>query len=1135
MPVHGSGPVGADFMVVGNAPNYRDVRAGVVFSGPTGEEVWRLLAGCGLTGRAFLTNIWREQQDDEDAANNAQLYTEGVRALRGELQRVRPRHIITLGRDATRLFLGDVDMDDTWGLHLLPDAEAWTRLPELRRDATILPQTHPAAGFHSPEASSQVLVGFENLRRVLQKRLSALGLYDDPHPHPAYTVLQTAGAVAAWMQGVDVVAMDTEGYLHAPWSIQLSKQAGSAVLVRANNAEAMQELRLWMPKVTTVTMHAGLHDLRVLRVMGIDLVGLGTTIEDTQLMAFELGVIPQGLKSLATRELRMQMQSYQEVLGDAQNRHATTYLSWLWDELHAEWEAQCVEDFGFQRDVLKRRIKVVPKLPRSQLFKAVERVMRSTDPARLWGDQILDLRVAAHKRLGPMPEASLSDVAPETALRYAARDADATHRLRDVLRPRITDMQLDAVYALDLSTYPIIDRMMQVGIMPDVPAFQALGTKLQGEIATLKASLCAVTGHADFNPNSGDQVAAYLFDELRLEPLGKRTSSGRESTNDKVLEALEKYYQRDHPQIADIRAYREFYKLLNTFCVAPETRVLTADLRWIPAGEVNEASELMGFDEHVQPGGGQRRKWQITPVKDVHRVSKPCYRLTLVDGTSVVCSAEHQWLVRSAGTYKKLRWARTDELLAANRLGSRGRNREFDYEIVKPLDVWQTDDTREGGWLAGILDGEGYVGGGSHGLNCIVSQNYGDVLSEIAQQLDKRGFGYGVTVSPTGNYKLGVLGVKKTFELLGSVRPIRLLNDLRRRKLPSIGSERSVRVAKREYLGLREVVAIETGSHTFIAEGLASHNCLRLPELIYRWPRDSRIHCDLFMNRVPSGRLNARNPNLLAMPKHGKFAKDFRRCFVPGPGRMFLSADESQAELRVLAHLSQDPVMLAIFRGEKRNRDGSIIDLHAAMAQRIFGIEPRDQDESKHRLPAKAVNFGLPMGMTAVGLCLELRKGGLDVSENDVQRWIDDADALYTKVPVYKARCVAEAEQNGFVRCLSGRIRYIGGIRSRDDRVKSEAERFAFSTPIQEGAQFVGKTALASAWSEVFVPLQKAGRWCEPLLWVHDDLLSEMEDELILEVAPKLKRILTTAPKGFTVPLETRPEAGLSWAELVKV
>lgn len=881
MGVNGSGPLPAQFMVVGSEPDYRSVRAGEVFAGNVGDEVKRLLDSLGIRARTFLTNIWREPQDKDDAQHNQQLHDEGVVQLRRELARVQPHTIITLGREAARLFLGDVDMDEVWGLHLKPDTEAWTRLPELRRDATILPQTHPAAGFHSPEASSQVLVGFDNLKRVLQQKLPARGLYDDPHPHPDYRVLRSYADVATFMAGTEAfdISVDTEGYTHAPWSIQLARKAGEAVLVRANAEQPLRELQLWCEtraQQLRVTMHAGLHDLKMLRVMGIDLVELGVRVDDTQLMAYLLGVIPQGLKPLAVRELRMRMQSYQEVLGDAQDRHAQTYLQWLWDELHLEHTQRCQEDFDFQINVAKRRIKVLPKLPKTGLHKAVERVMRSEHPARLWSDQVIDLQVAAHQRLGPLPEASLTDVEPDVALRYAARDADATHRLKAVLAPCIVDMGLTPVYELDLSTYPMLDRMMQVGIQPDLPAFEALAAVLDGELTSLRASLQSTTGQSDFNPNSGDQVAAYLFDTLQLEPLGKRTSSGRESTNDKVLEALEKYYQKDFPQIADIRSYREYYKL-----------------RW-----------------------------------------------------------------------------------------------------------------------------------------------------------------------------------------------------------------------------------------TFVA---------RLPELVNKWPRDQRIHCELMLNRTPSGRLAAKNPNLLAMPKHGTFAKAFRRCFVPGDGRLFLSADESQVELRVLAHLSQDPVMCAIFRGETRNADGSIIDLHAAMASRIFGVAPRDQEESKHRLPAKAVNFGLPMGMTAVGLCLELRKGGLDVDEDDAQRWIDEADKLYVKVPAYKQRCIVEAQRNGYIRCLSGRIRYIGGIRSRDDRVKAEAERFAFSTPIQEGAQTLGKHVLAEAWREMFVPLRKAGYWIEPILWIHDDLLSEMDAELVPTVAPLLRDIMTNAPDWFTIPLMTKPEFGLDWASLKKV
>ena len=212
-----------------------------------------------------------------------------------------------------------------------------------------------------------------------------------------------------------------------------------------------------------------------------------------------------------------------------------------------------------------------------------------------------------------------------------------------------------------------------------------------------------------------------------------------------------------------------------------------------------------------------------------------------------------------------------------------------------------------------------------------------------------------------------------------------------------------------------------------------------------------------------------------------------------------------------------------------------LIDLHAATAQRIFGVAPKDQDDSKHRLPAKAVNFGIPMGMTCVGLCLELRKGGMSVDEDDAQRWIDETEAMFAEVPVYKRRMIAEAEQHGRIRCFSGRVRYIGGIRSRDDRVRSEAERFAFSTPIQEIAQTIAKHALAAAWRDVYVPERRLGHYCEPLLWTHDDLLSEVDTRYVLDVAPRLRKCLTTPPAGFSIPLETKPEAGLNWAEMVKL
>jgi uracil-DNA glycosylase family 4 len=866
-------------LVVGSEPGWKEIAQGEPFVGPTGDELNRLLDRIGFPRPMWaLTNYFRRPAPGKGIPHPNEDYEEAGHHLKLELTRVQPKLIVPLGREAIRYFLGDVDVDEVWGLHLTPPADVRARLPMLRPDVTIAPQVHPAQGFHSPDASNQVLVGFERLRRVLQGLTPARGLYDDPYPEPDYREMHTPAEFEQWADDINAilqVANDTEGYPHAPWSIQLSKAPGDGVLLRdpAVIAAYIEWAREAKP---TMTFHSGLHDATMNRVFGLDIFEDGIPYEDTMLMAYELGVIPQGLKPLAVRECAMAMLGYKEVLGDAQERHALTYLNWVWETAHERWMRMRQEDFDFQVRVAKRRIKALPKLPKSDLMKSVERCIGAKDPYKLWNDQVDDRHVEAYGLARcEMPQASLSDVDPALALRYASRDPDATGRLAAQLLPRVREMGLEPVYRLDLGTYPILDRMMRVGMQPDHAAFTRLAATLDAELATLKASLAAVTGWPEFNPNSGDQTAAYIFDTLGLDMLGKRTDSGRGSTNDKVLEALEKMYP-ELPQIADIRSYREYFKL-----------------RW-----------------------------------------------------------------------------------------------------------------------------------------------------------------------------------------------------------------------------------------TFVE---------RLPELVNRWPFDGRIHCELMLNRTPSGRLASKNPNLLAMPKHGKFAKAFRACFVPREGCLFLSADESQVELRGLAHLSQDPIMCAIFRGEKRNPDGSRIDLHAAMAQRIFGVAPKDQDESKHRLPSKAVNFGLPMGMTAVGLCLELRKGGLSVDEDDAQRWIDEADAMYVKVPEYKAAMIAEAEKNGFVRCFSGRIRHVGGIRSRDDRVRAEAERFAFSTPIQEIAQTIGKHCLTRAWNEVYVPRRKQGEYVEPLLWTHDDLLSEVSSDVVLDVAKELHTILTTAPKGFSIPLETKPEAGLNWAEMVKL
>ena len=307
----------------------------------------------------------------------------------------------------------------------------------------------------------------------------------------------------------------------------------------------------------------------------------------------------------------------------------------------------------------------------------------------------------------------------------------------------------------------------------------------------------------------------------------------------------------------------------------------------------------------------------------------------------------------------------------------------------------------------------------------------------------------------------------------------------------------------------------------------------RMPDFVRRYPHDGRIHTTFRTTRVITGRLSASDPNMLAQPKRGKFAKDFRAGWIAEEGHVLYNIDMSQIELRVLAHLSRDPILLAAYR------DG--LDLHARLAQRIFGGKESDhKGDVVSRHAAKAVNFGIPMGMTCYGLMIELRKNGVEVDERGAQEWIDGTDELYKKVPLYKAEKIAEARRLGHVRCLSGRIRYIGGIRSWDDRLKSEAERFAFSTPIQEGAQWLMKQAEKSVWEDILMPYYKdgwykggsKGRWVEPLIQIHDALQFEVAEGLQGELHEKVEQAMTQAPTQLIVPLAADGEWGYNLRDM---
>ena len=265
---------------------------------------------------------------------------------------------------------------------------------------------------------------------------------------------------------------------------------------------------------------------------------------------------------------------------------------------------------------------------------------------------------------------------------------------------------------------------------------------------------------------------------------------------------------------------------ISYMCLAPETRVLTADLRHIPAGEVYEGMTLAGFDEEV-PSKNSHRKFQSSVVEKVSRIMKPAHRVRLSDGTEVVASSDHMWLVRTSGS--RTEWRATKDL-DKQRYATRGSS----VKVIRATDVWDEEPyTYERGYLTAALEGEGHLTSPVPGaLRIGFSQKENQMLLNVRKYLEGAGFATTEVQQHSGVTVLHLAGGStKVAEFLGRFRPSRLLDKFQIEMLGSLtrrGNEDGSRhpsVVSVEFIGEVEVVAIETSTKTYIAEGLASHNC----------------------------------------------------------------------------------------------------------------------------------------------------------------------------------------------------------------------------------------------------------------------------------------------------------------------
>lgn len=285
-----------------------------------------------------------------------------------------------------------------------------------------------------------------------------------------------------------------------------------------------------------------------------------------------------------------------------------------------------------------------------------------------------------------------------------------------------------------------------------------------------------------------------------------------------------------------------------------------------------------------------------------------------------------------------------------------------------------------------------------------------------------------------------------------------------------------------------------------------------LPELVN--PKTGRIHTTFHQAVTATGRLSSSSPNLQNIPIRTDLGKKIRSAFIPRPeGWIFLSVDYSQIDLRVLAHLSQDPLLLEAFRRDE--------DIHAFTASQIFGVEISEVTAEMRRR-AKTVNFGIIYGMGAYGLSRDL-----GIPYQEAEAFIDAYFERYTGVTAYIKKELAEAKKRGYVTTLFHRRRYLPELESPQESVRRFGERTAINTPIQGAAADIIKLAMI----KIDRRLEKEGFQARMLLQIHDELLFEAPEK---EIEP-LSKLVCETMEGVVelkVKLKTDLKAGKNWGEL---
>jgi len=368
--------------------------------------------------------------------------------------------------------------------------------------------------------------------------------------------------------------------------------------------------------------------------------------------------------------------------------------------------------------------------------------------------------------------------------------------------------------------------------------------------------------------------------------------------------------------------------------------------------------------------------------------------------------------------------------------------------------------------------------------------------------------------------RTSLIGIEsKIFELAGqefNISSPRQLGEILFDKLKIVSNAKKTKT--KQYSTGEDVLVTLLDKHEIVGEVLEFRSLKKLlstyvealPQMIH--PTSGKIHTSFNQTLVTTGRLSSNNPNLQNIPIREERGREIRKAFTPSPGNRFLSADYSQIELRLMAHLSQDENMITAFSNNE--------DIHTATAAKVYNIS-MEEVTREMRSKAKTANFGIIYGISVFGLSQRMR-----IPTTEAKELIDGYFATYPAVRKYMDECIRIARENGWVETMFGRKRYLPDILSRNSTIRGIAERNAINTPIQGTAADIIKIAMVRIGNELIGRELKT----KMIIQVHDELDFDVHPSE-LEQVKEIVRTSMEQAVNLSVPLLVDMNEGRNWLE----